>query len=676
MKEIPVKLPFSPSYWDLEGLVSHNAQGALRKIHQCVLKYGNSMYDYVPITFSMFKYWAGTSKHTIQDSIVELERLNLIFINRNSTKNILYAINWEEYKAIYDRFVNLNTEARAAGAKLSKKLGLAISQIPEEDFSEISNNPSLVQKLHPSQVIGAKIAPIDDPLVQKVAQFSENGLKSSPIDDTSVQKLHSSQIMGAKNALIDDTSVQKLHSSSEIGAKFIQILDSIIAGDEICAENLQIIIANVAEKLVTAYFTQKLEVPDGFTLVETDFGYGWVQKLHRYGCKNCTDSELLVQKLHPDNNIYNNINNKKLSEARRDSYIRGGKEKESEDFEGLEEVESFEEVKEVESSEEVEERTVDWEAVKKNYSNYRKKLPSNPYKDKPYFPVEVLEEFICHPEECTTSPVRLFLYNFFTGIFDYYEDNHIPEEDEEESSETYYPGLEDIDGMYIRCDDLQQIGKNAYLDTKGQIEMGMFSDSYSSVTLKMTTTLPEDLNLLSLCDWRFTEDKKAVLMSTKGFRNIEADDITISPAVSDNASDTSEKYSDRARNLQYAYFLATADKNTLTPLESSQRQFMDRFVELDDMYMISHYKNNQGLPMVRELSWRQFQPFLLTLKGISKEQFFQTIYQKEKYTFGQDIGKVTSIFSYKDTQRLNKLLGFDSQATPEKLTEIRPNPYG
>ena len=655
MKEIPVKLPFSPSYWDLEGLVSHNAQGALRKIHQCVLKYGNSMYDYVPITFSMFKYWAGTSKHTIQDSIVELERLNLIFINRNSTKNILYAINWEEYKAIYDRFVNLNTEARAAGAKLSKKLGLAISQIPEEDFSEISNNPSLVQKLHPSQVIGAKIAPIDDP---------------------SVQKLHSSQIMGAKIAPIDDPSVQKLHSSSEIGAKFIQILDSIIAGDEICAENLQIIIANVAEKLVTAYFTQKLEVPDGFTLVETDFGYGWVQKLHRYGCKNCTDSELLVQKLHPDNNIYNNINNKKLSEARRDSYIRGEKEKESEDFEGLEEVESFEEVKEVESSEEVEERVVDWEAVKKNYSNYRKKLPSNPYKDKPYFPVEVLEEFICNPEECTTSPVRLFLYNFFTGLFDYYEDNHIPEEDEEESNETYYPGLEDIDGMYIRCEDLQQIGKNAYLDTKGQIEMGMFSDSYSSVTLNMTTTLPEDLNLLSLCDWRFTEDKKAVLMSTKGFRNIEADDITISPAVSDNSSDTSEKYSDRARNLQYAYFLFTADKNTLTPLELSQRQFMDRFVVLDDMYMINHYKNNQGLPMVDALSWRQFQPFLLTLQGVSKDQFFQTIYQKSKYTSGQDIGKVTSVFSYKDTQRLNKLLGFNSQATPDKLTEIRPNPYG
>ena len=641
MKEIPVKLPFSPSYWDLEGLVSHNAQGALRKIHQCVLKYGNSMYDYVPITFSMFKYWAGTSKHTIQDSIAELKRLNLIFINRHNNKNIFYAINWKEYEAIHDRFVNLNTEARDAGAKLAKKLGLAISQISEEDFGQIKNNPSFVQK-------------------------SEIMVKSTMIDDTSVKNLPQSSEIMVKSTMIDDTSVKKV----------AQFLDSIIAGDEICAENLQIIIANVAEKLVTAYFTQKLEVPDGFTLVETDFGYGWVQKLHRYGCKNCTDSELLVQKLHPDNNIYNN---KKLSEARRDSYIRGEKEKESEDFEGLEEIESFEEVKEVESSEEVEERVVDWEAVKKNYSNYRKKLPSNPYKDKPYFPVEVLEEFICHPEECTTSPVRLFLYNFFTGLFDYYADTRIQEEgedDEEDNNETYYPGLEDIDGMYIRCDDLQQIGKNAYFDTKGQIEVGVFSDSYSSVTLNMTTTLPDDLNLLSLCDWRFTEDKKAVLMSTKGFRNIEADDITISPAVSDNASDTSEKYSDRARNLQYAYFLATADKNTLTPIESSQRQFMDRFVELDDMYMINHYKNDKGLPMVRELSWRQFQPFLLTLKGISKEQFFQTIYQKEKYTFGQDIGKVTSVFSYKDTQRLNKLLGFNSHATPEKLTEIRPNPYG
>ena len=620
MKEIPVNFPFSPSYWDLEGLVSHSAQGALRKIYQCVLKYGNSMYDYVPITLPMFKHWAGKSKRTIQDSIAELERLNLVLVNRHNNKNTLYAINWKEYKAIHDRFVNLNTEARDAGAELAKKLGLAISQISEEAFSKIKNNPTFVQK-------------------------SENGLKSSPIDDSSVKKV-------------------------------AQFLDSIIAGDEICPKNLQIIIANVAEKLMAAYFTQKLEIPQNFTLVETDLGYGMVQKVARYGLKS---SPMMVQKVAPDNNIYNNINNKKLSEARRDSYIRGEKEKESEDFEGLEEVESFEEVKEVESSEEVEERTVDWEAVKKNYASYRKKLPSNPYKDKPYFPVEVLEKFICHPEECTTSPVRLFLYNFFTGLFDYYEDTRIQEEDEddeEDNNETYYPGLEDIDGMYIRCEDLQQIGKNAYLDTKGQIEMGMFSDSYSSVTLNMTTTLPEDLNLLSLCDWHFTEDKKGVLISTKGFRNIEADDITTSPAVNDNASDTSEKYSDRARNLQYAYFLVTADKNTLTPIESSQRQFMDRFVELDDMYMISHYKNNQGLPMVRELSWRQFQPFLLTLKGISKEQFFQTIYQKEKYTSGQDIGKVTSVFSYKDTQRLNKLLGFDSQATPEKLTEIRPNPYG
>ena len=642
MKEIPVKLPFSPSYWDLEGLVSPNAQGALRKIYQCVLKYGNSMYDYVPIASSMFKYLAGTSKHTIQNSIAELERLNLIFTNRHNNKNIFYAINWKEHNDIHDRFVNLNTEARAAGAELAKKLGLAISQISEEDFSKIKNNPSFVQK-------------------------SEMGAKFSPIDDTSVQNLHQSSEMGAKFSPIDDTSVQKV----------AQFLDSIIAGDEICPKNLQIIIANVTEKLMTAYFTQKLEIPQKFTLVETDLGYGMVQKVAHIGakiaphrCKNFTDLELSVQKLHPDNNIYNNINNKKLSEARRDSYIRREKEKESEDFEGLEEVESFEEV---------EERTVDWEAVKKNYSNYRKKLPSNPYKDKPYFPVEVLEEFICHPEECKDSPVRLFLYNFFTGLFDYYEDTRIQEEgedDEEGNDETYYPGLEDIDGMYIRCDDLQQIGKNAYLDTKGQIEMGMFSDSYSSVTLNMTTTLPEDLNLLQLCDWHFTEDKKGVLISTKGFRNIEADDITISPAVSDNTSDTSAQYSDRARNLQYAYFLVTADKNTLTPLESSQRQFMDRFVELDDMYMISHYKNDKGLPMVRELSWRQFQPFLLTLKGISKEQFFQTIYQKEKYTSGQDIGKVTSIFSYKDTQRLNKLLGFNSHATPDKLTEIRPNPYG
>ena len=614
MKEIPVNFPFSPSYWDLEGLVSHSAQGALRKIYQCVLKYGNGMYDYVPITLPMFKHWAGKSKRTIQDSIAELERLNLILVNRNNNKNVLYAINWKEYKAIHDRFVNLNTEARDAGAELVKKLGLAISKISEEDFSEIKNNPTFVQKseiMVKSTMIdddGLKSSPIDDTMVQKVAH---DGLKSSPIDDTMVQKVAHD---GLKSSPIDDTMVQK------------------VAHD---------------------------------------------------GLKSSPIDDTMVQKVAPDNNIYNNINNninnKKLSEARRDSYIRGEKEKESEDFEGLEEVESFEEVKEVESSEEVEERTVDWEAVKKNYSNYRKKLPSNPYKDKPYFPVEVLEKFICHPEECTTSPVRLFLYNFFTGLFDYYEDTRIQEEgedDEEDNNETYYPGLEDIDGMYIRCEDLQQIGKNAYFDTKGQIEMGMFSDSYSSVTLNMTTTLPEDLNLLSLCDWRFTEDKKAVLMSTKGFRNIEADDITISPAVSDNASDTSEKYSDRARNLQYAYFLATADKNTLTPIESSQRQFMDRFVELDDMYMINHYKNDKGLPMVRELSWRQFQPFLLTLKGISKEQFFQTIYQKEKYTFGQDIGKVTSVFSYKDTQRLNKLLGFNSHATPEKLTEIRPNPYG
>lgn len=466
--------------------------------------------------------------------------------------------------------------------------------------------------------------------------------------------------------MIDDTSVKKV----------AQFLDSIIAGDEICPKNLQIIIANVAEKLMTAYFTKKLETPKNLTLVETDLGYGLWWKLPRYYGGNYHDLELSWWNLPSDNNIYNNINNKKLSEARRDSYIRGEKEKESEDFEGLEEVESFEEVEEVESSEEVEERTVDWEAVKKNYSNYRKKLPSNPYKDKPYFPVEVLEKFICNPEECLTSPVRLFLYNFFTGIFNYYEDVYMQEEDEEDNDETYYPGLDDIDGMYIKCKDLQQIGKNAYFDTKGQIEVGIFSDSHSSVKLNMTTTLPEDLNLLSLCDWHFTEDKQGVLISTKGFRNIEADDITISPAVNDNASDTSEKYSDRARNLQYAYFLATADKNTLTPLERYHKQFIGRFVELDDMYMISHYKNDKGLPMVSGLSWRQFQPFLLTLQGVSKDQFFQTIYQKSKYTSGQDIGKVTSIFSYKDTQRLNKLLGFNSHATPDKLTEIRPNPYG
>ena len=644
MKEIPVKLPFSPSYWDLEGLVSHNAQGALRKIYQCVLKYGNSMYDYVPITLPMFKYLAGISTRTIQDSIAELKRLNLVLVNRHNNKNVSYAINWEEYKAIHDRFVNLNTEARAAGAELSKKLGLAISQISEEDFSEIKNNPTFAQK-------------------------SDIMVKSTMIDDTMVQNPPQSSDIMVKSTMIDDTMVQKV----------AQFLDSIIAGDEICAENTQIIIENIAEKLMTAYFTKKLEIPKNLTLVETDLGYGLWWKLPRYHGGNYHDLELSWWKLPSDNNIYNNINNKKLSEARRDSYIRGEKEKESEDFEGLEEVESFEEVeevKEIESSEEVEERTVDWEAVKKNYSNYRKKLPSNPYKDKPYFPVEVLEEFICHPEECITSPVRLFLYNFFTGLFDYYADTRMQEEDEEDEDETYYPGLEDIDGMYIKCEDLQQIGKNAYFDTKGQIEVGVFSDSYSSVTLKMTTTLPEDLNLLSLCDWHFTEDKKGVLISTKGFRNIEADDITTSPAVNDNASDTSEKYSDRARNLQYAYFLATADKNTLTPLERSQKQFMDRFVELDDMYMISHYKNNQGLPMVSGLSWRQFQPFLLTLQGVSKDQFFQTIYQKSKYTSGQDIGKVTSIFSYKDTQRLNKLLGFNSHATPDKLTEIRPNPYG
>ena len=275
MKEIPVKLPFSPSFWDLEGLVSPNAQGALRKIHQCVLKYGNSMYDYVPIAFSMFKYLAGTSAHTIQDSIAELKRLNLIFINRHNNKNVFYAINWKEHKDIHDRFVNLNTEARAAGAELAKKLGLAISQIPEEDFSKIKSNPTFLQKL------------------QKTSEVCEN---FAITDDTLLQKMQQSSDIIAKNATTD-----------EIIANFAIILDSIIAGDEIVAKNAQIIIANIAEKLITAYSKQKLEIPKDFTLVETDLEHGLLQKLQQCFCKNCNNLELLLQKLQSDNNIYNNI---------------------------------------------------------------------------------------------------------------------------------------------------------------------------------------------------------------------------------------------------------------------------------------------------------------------------------------------------------------------------------
>ncbi len=366
-----------------------------------------------------------------------------------------------------------------------------------------------------------------------------------------------------------------------------------------------------------------------------------------------------------DNNTYNN--NKKISEARSDSYIRGEKE-------------SYEQVEEAESSSDILqpiELNNPSDILEYKEKSYRK-VPANPYSRKPYFAREILEEFASNPELCLNSPVKMFIYQFFWELSEYcydikekYRESEAYDEDEEENtqeSSERKTDFQELQNTSYPVDKVEKMMNRAYAMTCAIAEEGYYTEGDDSfpVTFNKDNT---QFNFFFVCDGQLTYTRKTMRFSTAAFRNIEEADMEDNSQT--KQQDSQKKIREGARNRQYAAFLMTGDKSAMTSVEKLQSEFLTAYITYDEFYHVEGCKNDQGdlLQTGSTLPPYVSNHFISRLWNaqIEPAKFFGSLAMAETWNKGMEIKADKGVFSYFKSQQLNQQLGMQSQATIEVL---------
>lgn len=634
MKKSQYKYGFSAIPWQLLDMLSDKAYKAFGKIYQCIYMNCNSMSDGVEIPGIYFKGVIGKHGSTIIGAIKELEAFNIISVKRGSRQKNIYYINWNELNSEHDILATLNHDGREAVFDLARKNELPLSALPQVELKKIYDNVKLTQKMNESSLTCSK----------------------------------NERVFGNE---------QETHSKNE--RVFVQKVNKF----GIQAENT----LTVASDL-------------DFSAEQIDENTILVHFLNQNSFKICTSFRKLVQKM----NTYNSReeNYKKLSDERSESYIEEKEVFESsknfqsfsepleEVFESSKNFQSFskplEEVgKKSPGSFEEDNRTDDdiaresqkrRERMKNRNKERAEKLPDNPYYDKPYFSKKELEDFTWDINLCVDSPVRLYLYNFFSGLLDYYDNTYaeLPDDDnEEQSNDTKFS---DLDGMLIPSSDLQQIAFTAFDEFQGQVEKGLY-EFEDGESVKINFKEFPEFDWRYLCDWsKSTARAMMFKINLATFRNIEAEDMSQASAIKELEEDSSG-VRDTARNRQYAAYLSKTNDNTLTTIEDFQKLFLKKHIKFDETrYHTIGCMNNDGYDMTdnKTLPYHAFDNFSSQLirAGINPEQFFSTLVMNEAWKKGMPIYIAMGVFSYKKTQQLNSQLGYESQITLQQLDDALP----
>lgn len=308
---------------------------------------------------------------------------------------------------------------------------------------------------------------------------------------------------------------------------------------------------------------------------------------------------------------------------------------------------------------------------KERYSQYKKEKPYiNVYRNKPYFSERDMEKITGDLYECTKSPVKLFIYNLWDGLYEWYQEEiedklPVDEYGEPLKSESEKSDLDMLRSI-ISQTMFARIVKQAWYETEGQIESKMFQTENENVPIEIEE-LP-DIHLENLIDWKEAVNENGehgFVVSLEGFRNIEADDVT---EVKQPKSREEKKAMNRI-NRQFLAAVMTTDDSQLTPIEALIKDFTSKFIILDEHYHVEGFANGRGDRMdCSFLPGYLIKPWMVKVleSGLKPEEFYET-FNLPEYKDGSNLHMAATIFSYQKVQRCNEMRGFQSIISEETL---------
>lgn len=297
----------------------------------------------------------------------------------------------------------------------------------------------------------------------------------------------------------------------------------------------------------------------------------------------------------------------------------------------------------------------------------------NPCRNKPYYKEEELSDFLENYEDCTSSPVKFWLWLVFDEMIAYYSSIKYPDDADEtdEYGEATDEGTPDIfikelEGFRIDQNTLAGYMDKFYKDIHKAYQDGKYVfTSGDKVELPKIEVKDFYDQLPFIFDWKEVIDefgKKCMIVSLNKVRDIEASNIS--------QIDTSmSKESVRTRNRQnraYTKAIREADNSQLSNMEKAMRSFAETFVlfnEDGDIYWttdgMGNRSNDISIPGQetpdKMVAWRFIQPWLHTLReiGVAKEDFFDMLNTKNTYKEGTtiDLRFVNGLFSYQKSKQ-------------------------
>ncbi len=275
-------------------------------------------------------------------------------------------------------------------------------------------------------------------------------------------------------------------------------------------------------------------------------------------------------------------------------------------------------------------------------------------------------------EECVKSPAKLFYFNLWGSIFDWYLDElleTLPTGEHGESLSDNPGNGFDVLGYIIPEVRLQSFVRDAIEETRGQFEKGEVQFENGSVPVEFKG-IPDDIKFECLIDWRCVEDinkQPGYVVSLEGFRNIEAKDATEikKPKTKEEVKAFNRK------NRQFIAAVVNMDDSQLTPMERAIKTFAGDFLRMDEYYHVEGFMNGRGYPMMENLlPGYLIKPWMLKMSNeleVSQEDFYKTLNQRGGYKDGANLSFMATTFDYQEVKRWNEMNGFQSHISEETL---------
>lgn len=312
----------------------------------------------------------------------------------------------------------------------------------------------------------------------------------------------------------------------------------------------------------------------------------------------------------------------------------------------------------------------DLEKIKK-----KERTLNNPFLNKPYFSekdIKRITSSIGLQEEAVKSPVKLFYYNFWWGLYDWYQEeneedvpaNEYGESPEEEEEQNDLNML----GSFVPVEETFKQIERAWRLTEDNVKAGFIE--LEDETVKVEIKELPDINPMFLIDWRVTKDinkEDVFVISLEGFRNIEAKDAT-------EVRKPKTKEEVKAFNRKNRQFIATVmnmEDSQLTPMERAAKTFARDFLRMDEYYHVEGFMNGRGYPMMENLlPGYLLKPWALKISNeleVSQEDFYKTLNQRGGYKDGANLSFMATTFDYQEVKRWNEMNGFQSRINEETL---------